>query len=146
MPSANTATALGTTTNTTHQHHTTPHTNTTQHHTPTPTPYNTTTTPHTEIDKKSRKKRFKIIQKQQKIEENHVMWHPWAIPGHSWGLLGRPRGSKGAKETKNVVRDFPFRDLFWSTFRSKIVFVTKKCLPEACFLRVVVFIEFWSDC
>ena len=125
-----------------YQHHTTPHTNTIQHHTP--TPHNTThqhqhhTTPHQhhrrKFTKKSKKIRLETTQKQQKIEENHVMWHPWAIPGHSWGLLGRPWGSKGEKVTKNVVRDFPFRDLFWSTFRSKILFFTKKCLPGACFL------------
>ena len=77
--------------------------------------------------------KFETTLKQNKIEENHVMWHPWAIPGHSWGLLGRPRGSKGEKVTKNVVRDFPFRDLFLTNFRSKIVFLRKSALLERVF-------------
>ena len=104
MPSANTATALAP------QH---ANTNTIQHH----TLKSTTNSP---------KKWLGTIQKQQKIEENHVMWHPWAIPGHFWVLLGRPRGSKCEKVTKNVVRSPPSRDLFWSTFRSKIVFFHEK--------------------
>ena len=85
-----------------HQHHTTPH----QHHT-------------LKFTKNSQKIMLGTTQRQQKIEENHVLWHPWAIPGHSWVLLGRPRWSKGEKVTKNVVRSPPSRDLFWSTFPSK---------------------------
>ena len=133
-----------------YQHHTTPHTNTIQHHTP--TPHNTThqhqhhTTPHQhhtrKLTKKSEKIRLGTTQKHKKIEENHVLWHPWAIPGHSWVLLGRPRGSKGEKVTKNVVRSPPSRDLFWSTFRSKIVFFTKKCCPGSVFCESFFFFNF----
>ena len=122
MPSANTATALAPHQHQ-HQHHTTPH--------------------HTlKLTKNIQKIGLGSTQKQQQIEENHVPWPPWAIPGHSWGLLGRPRGSKGEKVTKNVVRSPSSRDLFWSTFRSKIVFFTKKCCPGACFLRIVFFLRF----
>ena len=116
MPSANTATALA------------PHQHQHQHH---------TTTHHTlKLTKHIQKIGLGSAQKQQKIEENHVPWPPWAIPGHSWVLLGRPRGSKGGKVTKNVVCSPPSWDLFWSTIRSKIVFFTKKCCPGACFLRI----------
>ena len=119
MPSANTATALA-------PHHT--NTNTIQHHT------NTT---HWNSQKKSTKIRFGTTPKQPKIEENHVLWYPWAIPGHSWVLLGRPRGSKGEKVTKNVVRSPPSRDLFGELFCQQMLFFTKMCAPGACFLQIV---------
>ena len=108
-----------------HQHHTTPH----QHH-------------RLKLRKNSQQIRLGTTKTQQKIEENHVLWYPWAIPGHSWVLLERPRGSKGEKVTKNVVRDSPSRDLFWSTFSLKIVFFIKKSAPGACFWRIVFLYNF----
>ena len=102
---------------------------------PTPTPHNTTPHHTPKFTKNIQKIWPGTTQKQQKIEENHVLWHPWAIPGHSWVLLGRPRWSKGEKVTKNVVRDPPSRDLFWSTFPS-IFFSQKSALLERVFLRI----------
>ena len=34
---------------------------------------------------------------------------------------------------------------FWTTFSPKNSYFTKKCIPKACFLRIVVLIEFWCD-
>ena len=89
--------------------------------TPTPTPHDTTPHHTLKFTKNTKKIEFGSTQNQQQIEENHVPWHPWAIPGHSWALLGRPWESKGEKVTKDVVRSPQSRDLFWSTFRYKII-------------------------
>ena len=46
---------------------------------------------------------------------------------------------------KNMVRDCPSRDLFWTTFSKKNDFFMKKCAPGACFWQGLVFIKFWGD-
>ena len=95
------------------------------------------------VTKNSQKIRLGTTQKQQKIEENHVLWYPWAIPGHSWVLLGRPRGSKGEKVTKSVVRDCPSRDQFGSSFRPFFFFfLWKSALLESIFCDIFFLLIF----
>ena len=111
---------------------------------PTPTPHNTTPHHTPKFTKNIQKMWPGTTQKQQQIEENHVLWHPWAIPGHSWVLLGRPRGSKGEKVTKNMVREFPSRDLFWNTFRSFFFCLWKSALLERVFCESLFLLNFGS--
>ena len=137
-----------------YQHHTTPHTNTIQHHTP--TPHNTThqhqhhTTPHQphrrKLTKKSKKIKLETTQKQQKIEENHVMWHPWAIPGHSWALLERPGGSTGEKVPKNVVRSPPVPGPVLKDFFVQKYFFLKKMRSWGVFFANRFFYQFFGRC
>ena len=66
---------------------------------------------------------------------------PWGLGtlGRSWGALG----SIGEKGTKNMVRDCPSRDFFWSTFSQKTYFFAKKCAPGECFVWCSVLIGFF---
>ena len=126
MPSANTATALG-------PEHS--NTNTTRHH----------TTPHTEIHKKYLKNMAQDHPKTAKNRRKSPPVAPLGDPGALLGAPGAPSGVQGRKSYEKRGSFPPVPDLFWSTFRSKMVYCMEKRDPGACFLRVVVFIKSWSD-
>ena len=110
-------------------------TNTTQHH----------TTPHTEIHKKYSKNMARDHPKTAKNRRKSRPVAPLGDPGALLGAPGAPSGVQGRKSDEKRGSFPTVPGLFWSTFRLKIVFFTKKCCPGACFLRIVFFLKFLFD-
>ena len=111
-------------------------TNITQHH----------TTPHTEIHKKYSKN---MARDHPKTAKNRRKSRPVAPLGDPGALLGAPGAPSGVQGRKSDEKHGSFPPVLGPILEhvsvKKKKCLVKKCAPGACFLRVVVFIELWSE-